>query len=267
MMSEDLRKILVRGHKKGVPEIYLYAAMATNGVIGDQGKLPWSSPEDMEWLRRELQVGVTQPSGGSDKVFVCGRRTWEGLPASWSAKAPGPLRLAVVITSHPERVQPKGEGRAVRAARSLTEALQVSAEDPYKRDIAILGGGKVFEEAAMRGMPDIMWITTFNQDFPGDTVCQLDLRGYTHDRVMVYPPTSKIGYTRIRYKRQESFLNAYSEEKVVEVNVSDDLCVDCRSRAPRLSGDRDIYRLSMKWSIPQGRLSPVITPFPTAPLD
>ena len=52
------------------PALALIAAVARNGVIGRDGKLPWRLPEDLRRFR-------TLTTGHS---IIMGRRTWESLP-------------------------------------------------------------------------------------------------------------------------------------------------------------------------------------------
>src|SRR3981081_2031724 len=53
----------------GGPRIYLIAAVASNGVIGVNGKLPWHLPEDLKHFK---QLTLGHP-------IIMGRRTWESL--------------------------------------------------------------------------------------------------------------------------------------------------------------------------------------------
>src|SRR5258706_11080279 len=53
----------------GGPRIYLIAAVASNGIIGANGKLPWQLPEDLQHFKR-LTLG---------HPIIMGRRTWESL--------------------------------------------------------------------------------------------------------------------------------------------------------------------------------------------
>src|SRR4030095_4685397 len=67
------------------PRIYLVAAVASNGIIGANGGLPWRLPEDLAHFKR-LTLG---------HPVIMGRRTWESL------KGPLPGRDNVVVTATP----------------------------------------------------------------------------------------------------------------------------------------------------------------------
>ena len=49
------------------PRIYLVAAVAANGIIGANGRLPWHFPEDLKHFK---QLTLGHP-------VIMGRRTWE----------------------------------------------------------------------------------------------------------------------------------------------------------------------------------------------
>ena len=105
------------------PRLYLVAAIAANGVIGTQGRLPWHLPEDLRHFRR-LTIG---------HPVIMGRRTWESLP--------GPLagRENIVVTRRPGYEAP---GAAV--ATSLEAALALCAGEAVAFAI---GGAELYRVA------------------------------------------------------------------------------------------------------------------------
>ena len=80
----------------------LIAAVAANGVIGRDGKLPWRLPEDLRRFR-ELTTGHS---------IIMGRRTWDSLGRAL------PGRQNIVVTR-----QPAFGADGALVARSLAEAL------------------------------------------------------------------------------------------------------------------------------------------------
>ena len=64
-------------------EIVLVVAIADNGVIGNQGAIPWHISEDLKRFKA-LTMGHT---------IVMGRKTWDSLP-----RKPLPGRVNVVVT-------------------------------------------------------------------------------------------------------------------------------------------------------------------------
>ena len=122
--------------------IYLVAAVAANGIIGRDGKLPWHLPEDLKHFKR---VTMGHP-------VIMGRKTWESL------KGPLPGRENIVISRQAGYQAP---GAAV--ASSLDAALALCAGVSV---VCVIGGEKIFEESLPLAAGLIM--TEIKQDFAGD---------------------------------------------------------------------------------------------------
>jgi dihydrofolate reductase len=118
-------------------------AQARDGVIGADGGLPWSLPEDLALFRR-LTMGST---------VVMGRRTWESLPERFR---PLPGRRNVVLTSDPH-------WSAVGAQRAAS-VEQVLAEH---ESLWVIGGGAVY--AAFLPHADRLVVTDVDVLVAGDT--------------------------------------------------------------------------------------------------
>lgn len=123
--------------------IYLVAAVAANGIIGKDGKLPWHLPEDLKHFKR---VTMGHP-------VIMGRKTWESL------KGPLPGRENIVITRQTGYDAP---GAAV--ARSLEAALALCAGESLA---CVIGGEQVFKDSLPVATGLVM--TEIQQDFEGDT--------------------------------------------------------------------------------------------------
>ena len=106
-------------------EIIGIAAVARNGVIGNDGDIPWRIPED--WRRfKELTTG---------HLLIMGRKTYDSIGR------PLPGRTTFVITR--DRMW-RGDG--VRAVPQLEEAfLQAYALSPAA--IFVAGGGEIYRAA------------------------------------------------------------------------------------------------------------------------
>ena len=125
------------------PRVYLVAAVAANGVIGNGGRLPWQLPEDLKHFKR-LTLG---------HPVIMGRRTWESLGK------PLPGRDNIVVTGQP------GYGAAGAAvARSLEAALALCAGEPVA---FVIGGSQLFAESLPVAAGLVL--TEIHRDFPGDT--------------------------------------------------------------------------------------------------
>jgi dihydrofolate reductase len=137
-MSQSGRSIDARG-----PHIYLIAAVAANGVIGIDGRLPWSLPEDLRHFKR-LTLG---------HPIIMGRKTWESL-----GRKALPGRENIVVTGTPGYQAP-----GATVANSLGAALALCAAESR---VFVIGGERLFAES-MRIATGMM-LTEIARDFRGD---------------------------------------------------------------------------------------------------
>ena len=126
------------------PRIYLVAAVAANGIIGANGRLPWHFPEDLKHFK---QLTLGHP-------VIMGRRTWESL-----GRRALPGRENIVVTGTPGYEAP---GAAV--ATSLEAALALCIGEPV---VFIIGGTRLFETALP--LADGLVMTEIHRDYRGDT--------------------------------------------------------------------------------------------------
>jgi dihydrofolate reductase len=125
------------------PRVYLVAAVASNGIIGAKGHLPWRLPEDLKHFKR-LTMG---------HPIIMGRRTWESL------KGPLPGRDNIVVTRTPGYDAP---GASV--ATSLEAALALCFGEPV---VFVIGGRQLFAESLPIAAGLVM--TEIYRDYEGDT--------------------------------------------------------------------------------------------------
>jgi dihydrofolate reductase len=125
-----------------VPELSIIAAVARNGVIGADGRLPWRLPEDLRRFRA-LTRG---------HAVIMGRRTWESLAGALAE------RQNIVVTSNRSYAAP---GALVVAG--LDEALAVVAL-PWPA--FCIGGAALYREAL--ACARTMHLTEIDRDYDGD---------------------------------------------------------------------------------------------------
>src|SRR5574338_304455 len=125
------------------PKVYLVAAVAANGVIGDKGQLPWTLPEDLRHFKR-LTLG---------HPVIMGRRTWESLGK------PLPGRDNIVVTG-----QAGYRAAGASVATSLEAAIALCLDAPVA---FVIGGSRLFEEALPIAAG--LALTEIRRDFSGDT--------------------------------------------------------------------------------------------------
>lgn len=131
----------------GVPKpLYCIVAVARNGVIGKDGKLPWHIPEDLAWFMEQTRGGVMIEGP------ACYAELGKALPD----------RGTVVVSRDPAKSFPGAE----RAA-SLPEAIVIADRmDEWPGPVWITGGERIYAE----GLPlcDRLLITRIDRDFVGD---------------------------------------------------------------------------------------------------
>ena len=159
------------------PIIALIVAVAENGVIGRDGKLPWRIPEDMKWFKARTE----------GRPLIMGRKTWESFP-----KRPLPGRTNIVITRDASY---KAEGGVV--VTSLAAALDVAyGEEP--EEIMVIGGAEIYRAALP--LARRIYLTSVHGEIAGDTHFPvLDRADWNETIVGVYPSseTRPIGYSFI----------------------------------------------------------------------
>jgi dihydrofolate reductase len=126
--------------------VSLVAAVASNGVIGRDGSVPWRLPEDMQRFRA-LTMG---------HPVVMGRKTWESLPDRFR---PLPGRDNVVVTRNPDWAA-QGADRV----GSVEEALRLLEPEP---EVFVIGGGEIY--AAALPFADELALTEIDTEIDGDT--------------------------------------------------------------------------------------------------
>jgi dihydrofolate reductase len=127
-----------------VKRVVLVAAVATNGVIGAGGDIPWRIPEDFAHFKRTT-LGHT---------LVMGRATYDSIGR------PLPGRTTVVLTRDPD-----WSAEGVLVAHDLDAALALAADLPG--DVMVAGGAQVYAAAMDRA--DEQALTWVHQSPEGDT--------------------------------------------------------------------------------------------------
>lgn len=131
--------------------VTLIAAVADNGVIGINNKLPWHLPEDLAHFKK-LTTG---------KPIIMGRNTFESLPS------PLPNRLNIVISTQ------KITANGFLHADTLTKALELAThycleqESVTEKEIMVIGGAQLYK--ATLNIAKKMYITQVHITPTGDT--------------------------------------------------------------------------------------------------
>ncbi len=124
------------------PAFAVIAAVASNGVIGIDNRLPWRLPDDLKRFR-----ALT-----SGHAVIMGRRTWESLPRAL------PDRQNIVVTRTPGYLADGAE-----TAGSLVDALSRASRPA---PTFCIGGGALYRDALP--LADTLYITAIDRAFTGD---------------------------------------------------------------------------------------------------
>jgi dihydrofolate reductase len=156
--------------------VYLVAAVAENGIIGANGKLPWYLPED---LRHFKQVTTGHP-------IIMGRKTWESIGR------PLPNRDNIVVSRRPGFVAP-----GAQVASSLDEALALCAGH---ESVFVIGGNEVFRAALPHAAGLIL--TEIHRAYDGDVLFpEIDRRAWKETRRESHVAANGLRFDFVWYAR------------------------------------------------------------------
>jgi dihydrofolate reductase len=125
------------------PLVTLIAAVAANGVIGKNNRMPWHLPEDLKHFKA-LTMG---------HAMIMGRKTWESLPG----RLPG--RPHIVVTRN---LDYRAEGAIV--VDSIAAAIKAAGDTD---EVFVIGGAELYAQAIE--LADQIQLTEIAANFDGDT--------------------------------------------------------------------------------------------------
>ena len=126
-------------------DITLVVAAAENGVIGQDGGIPWRIPDDLKRFKA-LTMGCP---------IVMGRKTWDSLP-----RKPLPGRTNIVVTR-----QAGWTAEGAVTAHSLEDAITRAGD---AEEIFVIGGAEIY--AAALPLATCIELTEIHAEFDGDAV-------------------------------------------------------------------------------------------------
>jgi len=125
----------------------LIAAVAKNGCIGINNKIPWNIPEDFQYFK-------TTTLG---KTCLMGKATYESIIQYLGKPLPG--RKTVVLTKDQDFKAPDG----VRVYADLDKAFTELKDE----DVFVCGGASIYKQTI--DLVDALYITHVDMDVDGDT--------------------------------------------------------------------------------------------------
>ncbi len=123
----------------------LIAAVARNGVIGIDNRLPWHLPADLKRFKA-LTTG---------HAVIMGRKTWQSLPEKFR---PLPGRQNIVVTRN-------GDFRAEGA--TVVTSLPAAVAAAQSGEAFVIGGAELYSAAL--ALADRLQLTEIDAAFDGDT--------------------------------------------------------------------------------------------------
>jgi dihydrofolate reductase len=164
--------------------IILVVAVAENGVIGRDNKLPWRIKSDLKFFR-----SVTM-----NKPVVMGRKTYASIGR------PLPGRTNIVVTRQSDFAAP-----GIVVAPGLDQALTAARGDALRRGadaIAVIGGTEIF--AQTMPLASRVILTLVHAKPPGDTYLpEVDPAVWREAERLPQPkgPDDEYGFTIVHYER------------------------------------------------------------------
>ncbi|MSQ64667.1 MAG: dihydrofolate reductase [Betaproteobacteria bacterium] len=156
--------------------IYLIAALAKNGVIGANGKLPWHLPEDLKHFKK-LTLG---------HPVIMGRRTWKSLGK------PLPGRENIVVSR-----KAGFEAPGASVAATLAAAIALCTGEPVA---FVIGGAEIY--AAALPLADGLVLTEIHQEYEGDTrFPDWDRDAWRVAQKEAHTSTNGVRFDFVRYER------------------------------------------------------------------
>ena len=160
------------------PLLTIIAAVARNGIIGRDNKMPWHLPEDLKHFKT-LTMG---------HPMIMGRKTWESLPG----RLPG--RPHIVVTRNPAY---RADGATV--ANSLTAAIAAAGDSEA---VFIIGGAELYAQALP--LADRLELTEIDAEFEGDTRFPTwDREAWQQTARDSHSSANGFGYTFATYQRHK----------------------------------------------------------------
>jgi dihydrofolate reductase len=163
-----------------MPTLTLIAAVAHNGVIGRDNRLPWHLPEDMAHFKA-LTTG---------HAVIMGRKTWDSLPPRFR---PLPQRTNIVVSRDPAF---RAEGATV------VHALPAAVAAAGNREAFVIGGAEIYGLALP--LADRLELTEVEADVVGDAFFpDFDRDLWRETARERHRSANGLGYAFVTYQRNQ----------------------------------------------------------------
>lgn len=181
----------------------IIAAVAQNGVIGIQNRLPWHLPEDLAFFKqttlgcpivmgRKTYESINRPLPGRLNVVLSNNPAWTPAPATDGTPRP------ILSTDQPP---PPANTTALAVFGELPQALAwLSAYD----QVFLMGGSTIYTQALEQDLVDELILTEIYESFEGDAYFPAWSRGkFKETNRQKHTPSEQRawGYDFVTYKK------------------------------------------------------------------
>ena len=167
------------------PRVSLVAALAANGAIGCDNKLPWHLPED---LKRFKALTSGHP-------VIMGRKTFDSILAMLGRPLPG--RSNIVITRTAALPSIKSEWNNVTLAATLEQAIAAAPAD----EVFVIGGAQIY--ALALALAQRLYLTEVMTEVDGDAFFpDMDAAEWRELSREHGPQTAGLDYDFVVYERR-----------------------------------------------------------------
>ncbi len=135
-------------------ELVAIVAVADNGVIGNEGGMPWQIPADLAHFKETTM----------DHPVIMGRVTYEGIVETLGEPLPG--RTTIVLTS--QDLETPDNAVTAGGLAAAIEAADHAARERHDTDRVFVAGGATVYEQFLPAI-DRLVVTEVHDDPDGDT--------------------------------------------------------------------------------------------------
>jgi dihydrofolate reductase len=171
-------------------KISMIVAVASNGVIGHDGQLPWHLSAD---LKRFKAITLNSP-------IIMGRQTFESIGK------PLPNRTNIIISRTADYQQP-----GCRVFNTIEPALAYAGQ--IAEEIFIIGGSSLYQ--TLLPYTDTLYLTEIHQEFTGTTFFPAWNKAEWQEIMredVADDPQVTFGYSFLIYQRKQPSLANHSAE-------------------------------------------------------
>lgn len=137
--------------------ITMIAATDKNGLIGNNGKLPWNIPEDMNFFKK-----IT-----TNNIVVMGRKTYISIGKPLKNRVN--VIISTSILENFNREKPIQEYNSdLIVLKSFDQIKDEYFTTNHSKDIFIIGGRSIYKQSFDQAIPEKLLISRIDGEFEGN---------------------------------------------------------------------------------------------------